>query len=342
VRPSLHWSKHQVSVYTTHGRLREPGLRDRYGLQAETTCSVRSVVTCLGQRQREDYIRPAAGGHAPESRGSSATIGDRLAGFLGYSSIRTSATSASSWIQVRDALRARDGALHAVPLVYLIDSTPGVVCGAAAAPDWVITTDLHFSVVDRRTSGRLRADASLVRASRVGVLGQVVVVDENDDRIIAAGSVNHARVPLKASLDVPTMPVGVLFATPPASLALEANLSDELPFEAGPAAGELLFSARPLGVNPLGIVHGTVSTSLAMQAAEAFAGPGWTVTDVVSRYCGSIRKGPAVARPKLLSGGAGTRVVQVDIRDQAHATDPANLSWVTLRRDLETHQIRES
>jgi acyl-coenzyme A thioesterase PaaI-like protein len=262
-------------------------------------------------------------------------IGDLLAGHLGYVSIRTAEDAASSWVGMRRDLQDEVDVVHDVVLAYLVDSTPGVVCGAAALPDWVITTDLHFSILDRRARGRLRADAALVRASSVGVLGQVSVVDESEaDRAIATGSVNHARVPLTSSLDVPRMPVGVRFTSSATPQSVDQPISELLEFQRIDGGSDLRFRPRPLGVNPLGIVHGSVSTALAMRVARAYAGPGWKITDVMSRYCGSIRQGPAVARGRLLSRTTSECLVQVDVRDEAHAAHPANLSWIKLRPGL--------
>lgn len=263
-----------------------------------------------------------------------AGISDRLAGRLGYESVRTSETTASSWIELQDGLLDSEGRLQAVPLAYLIDSTPGVVCGAAARPDWVVTTDLQASFFDTSLQGRPRADASLVRASRVGVLGKVVVVDEGDeDRVVAAGSVNHARVPLTSSLDVPDMGVGVHFHSRTAQeVGAQSDLREALVFGAGPADTDLQFEVCPLGVNPLGIVHGSVTTALAMSAARHRAGVDWPVSDIIARFCGSIRQGPAVARADIVAGDERTCLVQVDIRDEAYPQRSANLSWVRLLR----------
>ena len=121
--------------------------------------------------------------------------------------------SASSWIPRREDLLLGDGTIAPVVLAFLVDSTAGVVCGAAARPGWIVTTDLHFRVISNTWKGTARADATVVRASKAGVLAQVVAVDEGDgDRVIAVGSVNHAHIELATPIDIPLeMPIGVRY-----------------------------------------------------------------------------------------------------------------------------------
>lgn len=245
-------------------------------------------------------------------------FGDEYTRFLGYESERTSETTASSWVPLRPDLLDADGAVALVVLAFLVDSTPGVVCGAAALPDWVITTDLHMQVTDRRVRGNLRADATLVHANRLGVLAEVTVVDEGDaGRVVAAGSVNHARVPLKEPINVPMMPVGVRHRSPEGAPP-GGRLAREIVFRALDCDREVETAQTALTTNPLGIMHGSVTTALSVSAAARCAPGGWQVAEAMVRFSNSVRKGPALARPTVVYADDASRVVKVDVRDESY------------------------
>ena len=245
-------------------------------------------------------------------------FGDEYTRFLGYESERTSETTASSWVALRPDLLDADGALAPVVLAFLVDSTPGVVCGAAALPDWVITTDLHMQVTDRRVRGNLRADAMLVHANRLGVLAEVTVVDEGDaGRVVATGSVNHARVPLKEPINVPMMPVGVRHRSPQGDPPGD-RLAREIVFRAVGSDGEAETAQTALTTNPLGIMHGSVTTTLSITAAVRCAPDGWQVAEAMVRFSNSVRKGPARAQATVVHADDASRVVKVDVRDASY------------------------
>jgi hypothetical protein len=82
---------------------------------------------------------------------------DPLTRHFGYRSIRHDALTASSWIDLRDDLLDENGHIHLGALAYLVDSTAGVVCGMAAVPAWVITSDLQFRVIATPRIGPMRA-----------------------------------------------------------------------------------------------------------------------------------------------------------------------------------------
>ncbi|MBL7496653.1 hypothetical protein I6A84_00595 [Frankia sp. CNm7] len=259
----------------------------------------------------------------------STVFGDEFTRFVGYESVRTSETTASSWVPARADLLDADGALLPVVLSYLVDSTPGVVCGAAALPDWVITTDLHMQVFDRHVKGPVRADATLVHANRVGVLAEVNVVDEGDgERLVATGSVNHARVPLTGSLDVPIMPVGVRYHGPADAAPPGDRLAREIVFEPEAAGGEIGTALTPLSTNPLGIMHGSVTSALSISAATSCVGGDLKLTELLVRFCGSVRKGPARANAELVRSDESGSLVRVAVRDDSYPQRIAVLASV--------------
>jgi acyl-coenzyme A thioesterase PaaI-like protein len=254
-------------------------------------------------------------------------FGDDFTRFLHYSSERTSSTEASSWIPHREDLATDDGRIAPVTLSFLVDSTAGVVCGAAARPDWIVTSDLHLRVVSSQWVGAARADASVVRSSKAGVLGQVVVVDEGDgDRVMAVGSVNHSHIELTSPIDVPLeMPLGVRYGTYPSDVEADP-LSEHLTVHPSDTGVEL--EVVGLAVNPLDIMHGAFHAALAVEAAQKACGG--VLSDLVTRFMSPVRGGPAVAVPEIVQAVDGRATVQVGVHDHQRPSRTASLSWVGL------------
>jgi acyl-coenzyme A thioesterase PaaI-like protein len=249
---------------------------------------------------------------------------DRLTRHFGYRSIRHDALTASSWIELRSDLCDADGQLLLGVLAYLVDSTAGVVCGMAAVPAWVITSDLQFRVVAAPTVGPLRADARAVQPGKRQSLGDVRVVDEGDaDRLIAVGTVNHVVIQRDEGLDVPAdMPIGVEYAsgcdvTGHAPLLEHFQVRND-----GSGTAELPIEGD--AVNPLGVLHGGLISLLVEQAARdaargKFAGRDHEVVDVVVRFMRGLKATPARATATLLQGDAERPSVVVEVRDASGA-----------------------
>lgn len=256
-------------------------------------------------------------------------FGDDFTQFLHYSSERTSDVTASSWVPRREDLVVGDSAIAPVVLAFLIDSTAGVVCGAAARPGWIVTTDLHFRVVSHRWKGLARADATLVRASKAGVLAQVVAVDEGDgDRVIAVGSVNHAHIELATPIDVPVeMPIGVRYGHYDSD-ATETPLASHLKMRHRDTGIEMHVAG--LAVNPLQILHGAFHAALAVEVAQSTFGG--ELSDLMTRFVSSVRKGPAVAMPELVERHGDGGTVRVGVHEEDRPSRTASLSWVGLVR----------
>ena len=247
---------------------------------------------------------------------------DRFTNHVGYESLRTSATEASSWIECRPDLLDERGNLHAAIIGYLVDSTAGVVCGMAAVPNWVVTADLQFRIVSATTAGPVRADAVAVRPGRRQSLGDVRVVDEGaGERLVAVGTVNHLVIAKDGDLDVPAdMPIGVRYgpaaplATPPVPLAQHFGVRNL------PGSGSAELDVVGDAVNPLGILHGGLLSLLAESAARSlYPEPeAVRVADMVVRFVGSLARGRvAIATAELLPGTSAHSVARVAITDPA-------------------------
>jgi acyl-coenzyme A thioesterase PaaI-like protein len=262
---------------------------------------------------------------------STTQFGDDYTSFLHYSSERTSEVGASSWIPRRDDLLVGDGTIAPVVLAFLVDSTAGVVCGAAARPGWIVTTDLHFRVISNTWKGTVRADATVVRASKAGVLAQVVAVDEGDgERVMAVGSVNHAHIELATPIDVPVeMPIGVRYGAY-AAHTTKSPLSDHLKMRKAGTGVEI--DVTGLAVNPLNILHGAFHAALAVEVAQSTFGG--ELSDLMTRFVSSVRNGPAVAVPELVEGSGDRGTVRVGVHEQARPDRTASVSWVGLVRSL--------
>jgi acyl-coenzyme A thioesterase PaaI-like protein len=263
---------------------------------------------------------------------STTQFGDNYTQFLHYSSERTSEVGASSWIPRRDDLLVGGGTIAPVVLAFLVDSTAGVVCGAAARPGWIVTTDLHFRVISNRWKGTARADATLVRASKAGVLAQVVAVDEGDgDRVLAVGSVNHAHIELATPIDVPVeMPIGVRYGEYESD-TVDSLLSDHVKMRRLESGVEI--DVAGLAVNPLDILHGAFHAALAVEVAQATYGGEFS--DLMTRFVSSVRNGPAVAVPEFVEDTGDRCTIRVGVHE--HGQQPArsaSLSWVGLVKSL--------
>jgi acyl-coenzyme A thioesterase PaaI-like protein len=243
---------------------------------------------------------------------------DRFTNHVGYESVRTSATEASSWIRCRPDLLDERGNLHEAVIGYLVDSTAGVVCGMGAVPDWVVTADLQFRLVHPETIGPLRADAVAVRPGRRQSLGAVRVMDEGaGERLVAVGTVNHLVIPKGEDLDVPAdMPLGVRYGPANPLAEVPAPLAEHFGVRCEPGSGLAELDVVGDAVNPLGILHGGLLSLLASCAARSlFDGEAVQLTDAVLRFVGSLA-GDRVARAiaEVVADGREP-VVRVDIAD---------------------------
>jgi acyl-coenzyme A thioesterase PaaI-like protein len=245
---------------------------------------------------------------------------DPLTRHFGYRSIRHDALTASSWIELRLDLRDERGLLQFGVLSYLVDSTAGVVCGMAAVPAWVITSDLQFRLISNATVGPLRADAVAVQPGKRTSLGQVRVVDEgNDDRLVAVGTVNHVVIQPETTLDVPAdMPIGVEYASD-SGVSEHARFLDHFKF-ARTSTGVVELPIEGDAVNPLGILHGGLISTLVEQAARDAVGfEQYEATDVVVRFLRGLRSTPATATAALDGTTGDQATVTVEVRDATGA-----------------------
>jgi uncharacterized protein (TIGR00369 family) len=246
---------------------------------------------------------------------------DRFTNHLGYESLRTSASAASSWIECRPDLLDERGNLHSAVIGYLVDSTAGVACGMAAVPNWVVTADLQFRVVHATTVGPLRADAVAVRPGRRQSLGEVRVVDEGaGERIVALGTVNHLVI-AKDDLDVPAdMPIGVRHGPAAPLQTTPGPFAEHFGLRSDRGSGSAELDVVGDAVNPLGILHGGLLSLLAVSAARSgCADPDAVrVSDVVLRFVGSLpRDRVARATAELASAEPASTVARVTIADPA-------------------------
>lgn len=254
---------------------------------------------------------------------------DPLTRHFGYRSIRHDELNASSWIDRRQDLLDENGRLHLGVLAYLVDSSAGVVCGMAAVPAWVITSDLQFRVLSLPTVGPMRADAVAVQPGKRQSLGSVRVVDEGDgDRLVAIGTVNHVVIQPETTLDVPAdMPIGVEYASG-RDLTGHAPLLEHFPVTER-TVGCVELPIEGDAVNPLGILHGGLISILVEQSARSVAGRDrYEVSDMVVRFLRGLRKTPAVATATAVTDDRS--MATVEVRDASGSLGA--LASVSLRR----------
>lgn len=248
---------------------------------------------------------------------------DRFTNHVGYESLRTSATEASSWIECRPDLLDERGNLHAAIIGYLVDSTAGVVCGMAAVPNWVVTADLQFRIMSATTAGPVRADAVAVRPGRRQSLGEVRVVDEGaGERLVAVGTVNHLVIAKDDDLDVPAdMPIGVRYGPARPLATLPARLAQHFGLRNLSGRGSTELDVVGDAVNPLGILHGALLSLLAESAARSlYPEPErLRVADMVLRFVGSLARDRVARATAEVVPSTSTRLVA-----RAAIADPAD------------------
>jgi len=239
---------------------------------------------------------------------------DPLTQHLDYTAQRTDERSASAWIPIRRDLVHDDGRMRRGVIAYLTDATAGVVCGAAAVPNWIVTADLQMSVVAEPSVGPLRADAVVRRPGRRQSLGEVTVFDEGDnDRVVSTGTVNHLVIVPDAGLDVPSdMPIGVTYTRESPARSQPEDLVAQLSITTTEAGVELPITG--IAVNPLGFLHGGLISVLVEEVVRRHLRA--TVVDLVVRFVGPVAKGTARAVPTVRTGPDGT-VAQVDVVDDS-------------------------
>jgi uncharacterized protein (TIGR00369 family) len=247
---------------------------------------------------------------------------DRFTNHVGYESIRTSTTEASSWIACRPDLLDERGSLHPAVIGYLVDSTAGVACGMAAVPHWVVTADLQFRILRSTTIGPLRADAIAVRPGRRQSLGEVRVVDEGaDGQLVALGTVNHLVIVKDDDLDVPAdMPIGVRYGPADPFDAAPGPLVEHFGLRGVAGSGSVELDVVGDAVNPLGILHGGLLSLLAISAARSScADPERVrVSDAVLRFVGPLpRDSVARATAEVVATEPTHTVARVAITDPA-------------------------
>ena len=243
---------------------------------------------------------------------------DAFTRYLGYRSLRHDDRRASCWIECRPDLLNDRGELHAGVLGYLVDSSAGVVCGMAAVPAWIITADLQFHLAAPATVGPVRADATVVQAGRRQVLGEVVVRDEGDaDRVVAFGTVNHLVIELDDSLDVPhDMPVGVEYHSTDGVTAHAPLLQHFQVCLLAP--GVVTLPIAGVAVNPLGILHGGLSSLLVEQSARSLVGfDEAEIRDIAIRFIRGAKQEQAKATATRMTEHAGDSNVRVEITDES-------------------------
>ncbi len=246
--------------------------------------------------------------------------GARLARYFATESLRTSELAVSTWLPIRDDLRAANGGLRIGPVIYSVDVATGLAMGVAVLADerWVVTTDVDARLVTPVLAGPLRVDAEVLRAGATTAVSAFTLHDEGSGRIVGGGTCTGRPFPFtfnRALLDVP--------------IGLRRRHAPNGPVDADSMAGYLGVRIAEGGAaevdiagwlrNPWGILHGGVTACLVDVSAEAAGAaalgrPGH-VTDTTIRFLAPGRVGPARALPRLLSASAQEALIEVRVTD---------------------------
>lgn len=216
-------------------------------------------------------------------------------------------------------VRGAGGGMRIGSLLTSVDSLGGMMCGLAALPQWIVTSNMMVTVAETRHVGPLRLDGRVLRKGKNSVVAVMDVYDEGaGDRVCASVQMTFAILdpgdmdlefvrpfvlPMPPAQPDPPTPEEFFRIEPGEGTTTRLQVSDELR-------------------NPWGILHGGAVAMLADVAAcraAAFA-TGRSIdhlagADTVLHYLRPTKVGPAEARCEVYGHAPGRTLVRVAIHD---------------------------
>lgn len=240
----------------------------------------------------------------------------------------------TSWIDAPDhgyaempvapAVLDRSGAVAVGALASLVDIACARVCFAAAHPNWIATADLSVATGAPVTGGTLRAEARLVKA------GSKLLSIDIDLGGAGTAAASFARIPREASdVDRPPPQVGQRLTMPLTGPPSDRPLVERMGIRVVDGGAEL--DRTDYVRNSFGTINGGVLGFLVAAAAEHATG--LVAADLVLRYLGQTKVGPARAVATVVRDGADHAVCDVHVRDAgADGSALARATVTTVRR----------
>jgi uncharacterized protein (TIGR00369 family) len=231
----------------------------------------------------------------------------------------------------------RLGAYRIGPLAAVVDGVGGLCGGLAVLPRWVVTSDITLRTMAAARVGPLHCEARVLRAGRTSVVAEVTVVDRGaDDLSVAVALVTSAA--LEPAGGPPRWERPVVLRDRRAHPSPDADVPLLEWMGARPRRwGGVELDLGPELLNPWGILHGGVTTTLVDEAAAR------AVADVTGRpavatsmslgFLAPGRKGPITAVGRLagpLVEGVEA-VARVEVRDTGADDRLLSVALVTVR-----------
>lgn len=221
-----------------------------------------------------------------------------------------------SWLEAPDhgfaempaaaAVLDRTGAVSVGALATLVDLACARVSFAAAHPHWIATADLSIVRGEPVSEGTVVAEARMVKA------GSKLLSIDIDLHGAGTAFASFARIPREASvIDRPPLPIGERTSTPLLREPTGERLTERMGLRV--AHGGVELDRTDYVRNSFGTINGGVMGFLVAAAAEEATG--FVAADLVLRYLGQTKVGPAHAVATVVRAGADHAVCDVRVRD---------------------------
>lgn len=222
------------------------------------------------------------------------------------------------------ATTARSG-MKAGAIVAVVDSALAYVAMRAIEDGWVATLDLSYASVDDLTTGPLVVSARLLRAGSAIVTTTCDVFDgeatDTCTRLVGSATGTFRRLPATAANGAgnqfdrgPTS--GVRHRLSKTDDGFDRPLADAIgAVELEP--GVLRIEKSAYVANSIGTINGGATAVFVGAAAESAAGGG-AAADLLIRYTGQVREGPAQSRCTVVRRSVEQTVVEVEVLDTSN------------------------
>ncbi|MCU1484514.1 MAG: hypothetical protein JWN67_1260 [Actinomycetia bacterium] len=209
-------------------------------------------------------------------------------------------------LPVDDAVRDRSGAVSIGALTTLVDIACARVSFAAAQPHWIATADLSIARGVPVHDGVVQAEAKVSKA------GSKLISIEVDLHGAGTAAATFARIPRSASEVVRALPsVGERTSMPLLGASRSGAITERMGLRA--AHGGVELDRTDYVRNSFGTINGGVLGFLVAAAAEDATG--LVAADLVLRYLGQTKVGPAHAAATVVRTGTDHAVCDVRVRD---------------------------
>ena len=209
-------------------------------------------------------------------------------------------------LPVTPPLLGPDGTVTLGALVTLVDIACARVSFAAAHPHWIATADLSI------VSGAPVREGTVTAESRVSRAGSKLIGIDVDLHGAGTATATFVRIPREASkVDRPMPQVGDRSRMELLGRLPDGPLTERMGLRPTDDGAEL--DNVPYVSNSFGTINGGVLGFLVSAAAEQVTGQ--RASDLVLRYLGQTKVGPARASATVVRRDDAAAVVDVTVRD---------------------------